>query len=163
LRGLGATLTEAERIQTLEQHVARENLFHSQASAARSHAALSKAGADLIAKGIALEVEGWRQMTAHMDKAKNACPVGFAWPMDWPNLGELARLTLEEAYRLGGEGDATGSVSPRSLPGAKPVPELGANLPDRITPLTDLIAGFCDRVSAKFKEHAEATFKRGAD
>ncbi len=46
LRSLNASLLEAERIEQLEQSIARENLFHSQRKAAEAHVVRAVAGAE---------------------------------------------------------------------------------------------------------------------
>lgn len=155
LRSLTATLTEAKRIEALEQAVARENLFDRQRMAVAAHLSRTKTAAEKIAEAEAMRAEGWRELITHVEKAKAACPIGFTWPPAWPSVHRLAALLQGETFRVGGEPLPIGRPSDKSLPGYV-VPPGMVNQPDKIEPLASVVAKECDHVSAALKAHADA-------
>lgn len=146
LRSLAASHTEAIRLQALADHVARENLANSQASAVRAHlSAMKSAAKDYEAAEVARS-KAWKALLNASDKAANACPVGMAWPPDWPSYQALSNLAAWHAWQIAGEV----RPSARCLPGSKP------RTNGKIIPLIEEVEGWSSRASEVMRQHLDS-------
>jgi hypothetical protein len=137
LRALQAAHALAVEQKTAEERARVAALHATQIRACEQHLAARDKAAVELTKALTLVAAHYKTLIARSEKARNACPIGMAWPMgSLCELGPIKRQIAIEMFRLMGDPSLNGAAT---FPGADPGDLRFLTKPDAMEPLTDVI------------------------